>query len=28
MATYKELKGTNIEAVATDPTYPVTGVLV
>jgi hypothetical protein len=25
MATYKELKGTNIEAVATDPTYPVTG---
>ena len=25
MATYKEIKGTNIEAVATDPTYPVTG---
>ena len=25
MTTYKELKGTNIEAVATDPTYPVTG---
>ena len=22
MATYKEIKGTNIEVVATDPTYP------
>ena len=25
MATYKETKGTQIEAVATDPTYPVEG---
>jgi hypothetical protein len=25
MATYKEIRGTNIEAVATDPTYPIEG---
>ena len=25
MATYKEIRGTQIEAVATDPTYPVEG---
>ena len=25
MTTYKELKGTNIQAVSSDPTYPVNG---